>query len=408
MAPGADNATLPASLPRPPPVGRLTRGWRRVRRPLAGALLLAVAAGWLLRLKLAPVPVLVHDIRPAPVAAEVMGTGTLEARVKTTISPRIQERLAEVLVDQGDAVRAGQLLARLDDGELTLQVEIAAAALAAAQASVARVRTDEVRAGAVARQARVNHERAAQLLSQGIGTQEAHDKALELLQVAEAERQRATAAIAEAERQVATAEKTLLYHRERLACTRIVSPYAGLVIRRDRDPGGVVVPGSSLLLLAATEELWVSAWVDETAAAALRPGQPARVFFRSEPHRAVPGTVARLGHETDRETREFLVDVTVSELPANWTLGQRAEVFIETGRNATALSVPPRFLQWREGQPGVLVLAGRRARWRSVTLGLQGPDAVEIVSGVTGGERVVTPRAVRAVALTDGRRVALP
>jgi multidrug efflux pump subunit AcrA (membrane-fusion protein) len=55
--------------------------------------------------------------------------GTLEARVKTTISPRIQERLAEVLVDQGDAVSAGQLLARLDDGELKRQVEVAEAAL---------------------------------------------------------------------------------------------------------------------------------------------------------------------------------------------------------------------------------------------------------------------------------------
>ncbi len=77
------------------------------------------------RAKFAPVPVQMFEVTPAVVAAEVMGTGTLVARVKTTISPRIQERLAEVLVDQGDTVHAGQLLARLDDSELTRQVEVA-------------------------------------------------------------------------------------------------------------------------------------------------------------------------------------------------------------------------------------------------------------------------------------------
>ena len=74
------------------------------------------------RMKFAPMVVLTHTLATGPVVAEVMRTGTLEARVKTTISPRSQERLAEVLVDQGDAVRNGQLLARLDDGELKMQV----------------------------------------------------------------------------------------------------------------------------------------------------------------------------------------------------------------------------------------------------------------------------------------------
>jgi putative ABC transport system ATP-binding protein len=92
--------------------------------------LLAVAVAVVLRMKLAATPVVAHVVQKANVVAEVMGTGTLEARVKTTLSPRIQERLAEVLVDQGDFVVAGQLLARLDDGELKRQVEVSEAALA--------------------------------------------------------------------------------------------------------------------------------------------------------------------------------------------------------------------------------------------------------------------------------------
>ena len=160
------------------------------------------------------------------------------------------------------------------------------------------------------------------------------DKAVETLQVAAADVKRSQAAIAEAESQVVTAEKNLAYQKERLTYTQILSPYDGLVVRRDRDPGGVVVPGGSLLQLISTNEIWVSAWVDETAMTDLVTGQPARVVFRSEPGMNYPGEVARLGRETDRETREFLVDVRVKELPKNWTVGQRAEVFIETGRKS--------------------------------------------------------------------------
>lgn len=82
---------------------------------------------------------------PTALTAEVMGTGTLEARVKTTLSPRIQERLAEVLVDQGDAITNGQLLARLDDGEQRQQVAVAEATVVAARATVERVRADQAR-----------------------------------------------------------------------------------------------------------------------------------------------------------------------------------------------------------------------------------------------------------------------
>src|ERR1035437_4898782 len=89
------------------------RGVRTTLKVLLPALLVAVIV---YRVKFAPAPVAAHEIKPATIVAEVMGTGTLEGRVKTTISPRIQERLAEVLVDQNDPVKASKLLARTDAG----------------------------------------------------------------------------------------------------------------------------------------------------------------------------------------------------------------------------------------------------------------------------------------------------
>ena len=216
---------------------------------------------------------------------------------------------------------------------------------------------------------------------------------------------RSQTAIVEAESQVLTAEKNLLYQKEHLAFTEMRSPYDGLVTRRDRDPGGMVVPGASILQLVATNEIWVSAWVDETAMAGLRAGQPARVVFRSEPGKRYAGEVARLGREADRETREFVVDVRVKELPENWTIGQRAEVFIETGRKSNVLVMPAAFVRWRENKPGVFVNDHGRARWRGVTLGLRGLQEVEVTQGLSAGEQIVRPVEGQKQALNDGQRI---
>jgi len=288
--------------------------------------------------------VVAHTVARGEIVAEVMGTGTLEARVKTTVSARIQERLAEVLVDQGDSAKAGQLLALLDDAESKQQVAIAEATLAAAKQTTERVRADLARSEAVLKQASLDHKRMTGLVATHAVSQTDADKALEALGVAEADLKRSHAVIAEAESQIVVAEKNLLFRKEQLAFTEIHSPYDGLIIRRDRDAGDVLVPGASLMQIISLSELWVSAWVDETAMPALAMDQSARIVFRSEPGRNYPGKVSRLGREMDRETREFLVDVRATELPKNWTVGQRAEVFIETARQADAVLIPPAFL----------------------------------------------------------------
>lgn len=366
----------------------------------------AIALALVARFKLASVPVQGYDVTSGAVVAEVMGTGTLDARIKTTISPRIQEQLAEVLVDQGDMVKAGQLLARLDEGELQRMVDVSEADVASAKATAARVLVDETRAEAVQQQAGQDYKRISDLLASKVSSQAEMDKAVEKLRLAETDLERARAATLESRQQVNTAEKNLAYQRERFGFTRILSPYDGLITRRDHDPGGVLVPGSSLFQLISMNEMWISAWVDETAATGLAVGQPARVLFRSDPSKIYDGIVARLGRETDVETREFLVDVRLEKLPSNWTLGQRAEVFIETGRKSDALNLPEEFVQWHEGKSGVFVDEGGKARWHDVTLGLRGAGLVEVTHGLSAGDRVVAPADPKQPPLKPGQNIA--
>lgn len=366
-----------------------------------------IAAGVVYWLNFSPVAVRAHAVALGAIQSEVMGTGTLEARVKTTISSKIAGRISEVLVDQNATVSAGQLLVQLDDDELKQQVAIAEANVAARQAAIERLKSDRERAIAVATQARKQQGRLELLVDKKAASQEDLDKAIEALSVAVAGVSHAEAAMTEGERELIAAERTLEYHKARLADTKVVAPFDGLIVRRTREPGDVVVPGSSVLSLIATTEIWVSAWVDETEMAKLQPDQPARVVFRSEPNRSYRGKVSRLGREADRETREFLVDVQVLELPKNWAIGQRAEVYIETARKESATLVPAAYVLWRDDVAGVFADEGGKAVWKPVSIGLRNPQEAEITEGIQTGETIVMPVDPRAK-LTPGRRVVAP
>lgn len=385
--------------------------WRRVVRwggqmAKLGVLVAGLAAGiyWL---QFAPIPVLTHTVQRGEIVPEVLGVGSLEARRKTTISPKIAGRITEILVDQGSRVAARQVLVKLDDSELRQQVGIAEATVTAAQAAVERTLADKTRLNAILAQARREHQRIQTLTERQVASRGEFDKAIETLQVADANITHASAAISETQKQLLAAEKTLAYQRARLDDTVITAPFDGLIVRRQRDPGDVVVPGSAIVSLIALQEVWVSAWVDETRLAQVHVGQPARVVFRSEPERTYAGQVVRLGHETDRETREFLVDVRTKTLPEHWAVGQRVEVYVQTAHKAAVLVLPTSFILWRDERPGVFVESQARAQWRPLQLGLQGRDVVEVVAGLQEGESVVTPLPSQR-ALTPGQRLQRP
>jgi len=378
-------------------------GWRVLKI----AVFVALIAGTVYWLKFAPIEVETYSVEQGLIVAEVMGTGTLEARVGTTISSKISNRIGKIFVDQGDLVSTGDLLVLLDDAELRQQVAIAQANIEAAAAAIYRLNIDKDRAAAVFEQAQKNEARIQQLVSSNVTTQNEKDKATEALAIAVAGVASAEASIAEGQKVLVSAEKTHQYQRARLADTEIKAPFDGLIVKRNRETGDVVVPGSSIMTLISIEELWISAWVDETEMAKLETQQTARVVFRSEAERSYPGLVVRLGKEADRETREFIVDVSVLELAKNWAVGQRAEVFIETARKDDAIRLPANLLVIRNDEVGVYVSEGRNARWRPVRIGLRSRDFVEISDGLQLKEVVITPLDQRA-ALSDGRKITLP
>jgi len=384
--------------------GKVLRRIWRVTWKLA--LLAIVAGGVVYYLRFRPVPAKAFIVKSDTVRSEVMGTGTLDAHTKITISSKITGRIAALGADQNDQVSKDKMLAMLDDSDLRQQVEMAAASLDATKAALVRAETDIARAQAVLTQAKLDHERSSQLWQKQAAAREEVDKAKEALDVAQAGLDSSKAAKVEAEHQVLTAERTLKYQQARLAEAKILCPLDdGLVTFRYREVGDIVVPGTAIMDVVSLKEMWVSAWVDESASGALAVGQPVRIVFRSEPEKSYSGEVARLAKQTDRETREFLVDVLVKELPKNWSVGQRAEVYIQTGAKADVPSIPQRLLLWREGKPGVFVDDGGKAHYQEVGLGIKGRETVEIARGLKIGQVVITAADGDNSNLTEGRAI---
>jgi HlyD family secretion protein len=383
-------------------------GWkekigRGVSRWGKWVLVLVLAASAVYWLRIRPVSVTGYTAVQGEIVAEVMGTGTLEAKVQTIVSTKIPGRILDIRVDQGDQVRAGQGLLRLDDSEFRQQVEIARSALDASKATVERVQADTVRTQAVLEQSRIEYRRRESLFtSKSIAANEI-DKRKEELKVAEADLEKTKAAVVESRKNLVVAQNTVEYQLARLGDTLIAAPFDGLIIRRDRDPGDVVVPGTSIFLLISTQSLWVRAWVDETEMQRVTEGQRARVVFRAEPEATYGGKVVRLGRETDRETREFLVDVEVDQLPRNWSVGQRADVFIETAHKAGATIVPSQLIMRNQEEIGVIANRDGRAVWQPVKIGLRGHTHVEIVEGLSPGEIVVYMQGPDRI--PEGRRI---
>ena len=366
------------------------------------AVVLVIGCVIVYRVHFAAVEVNSYEAEVGQIRNEVMGTGTLEARVQATISPKISGRISEVLVDDGISVIKGQKLVTLDDEELRQQVEVAKAELSWAQAGVEKAIAQIKSAEATLKEAERVHTRMSQAVSSGALSVNAFEKAQQLLEVAKAELSQAQTAKIEAERLIAKNEAYLQFCRAQLDYTTITAPFDGLIVKRYRDPGDIVVPGSMVLDMISLEQLWISAWVDETMLGKLKVGQRAKIVFRSEPQNELAGKVARISPQADRETREVLVDVEIEQMPEIWAVGQRAEVYIETAGKEEATVVPQRVIVWRQQQPGVYVMENGKAYWHKVVLGIKSKDKVEVREGLNAGQTVLI---CGLKLLRDGRAV---
>ena len=121
----------------------------------------------------------------------------------------------------------------------------------------------------------------------------------------------------------------------------------------------------------------------------MQTGLAVDVVFRAFPNQRFTGKICRLWRETDRETREYTVDIALDKLPPNWTLGQRLEVYIKVSKPENCVNIPANLVSWKNNQPFVLAVVDGKITERPVKLGIRSQNKVEIISGLQAGDKIV-------------------
>ena len=195
----------------------------------------------------------------------------------------------------------------------------------------------------------------------------------------------ARAAIADAKAQLRQETATLDFHT-------LAAPYDAMVTGRLKEVGSALGAGEAVFSLIDPATVWVLAYIDESRAGEIKVGEPAQIVLRSHPNQRLAGHVARIEPESDRVNEERRVAVAFDKIPANFNLGEQAEVYITTVRLPRPLLVPEAAIGGLTKNRGTVwtVEDGRLAQ-HQVTLGHRLLDGrYEITGGVPDGSLVVT------------------
>jgi membrane fusion protein, multidrug efflux system len=325
-----------------------------------------------------PAPaVVVAKVVARDVPVEVQAPVDLRPLEQVDVGSKVLGYVDAVLVERGDRVKKGQIIALVRPSDLPDQ-------LAAARSSIGQIK-------AQAALARTNHERASKLAPSGVVSQQ--------------ELQSTTAALASAEAAEAAMQAQISGLAIRLGETRITSPIAGYVATRRLDPGALVSPtGSAIVTVVRMDRLRVFLSLTETEAVGVTVGMDARVELDAWPERNFTGKVVRVAPAFDPLTRTLEAEVQLANEAGDLRPGMYGRGYIRKEIHAGAPVVSVNAVQIASGQRYVFVLHDTRVEQRAVTTGveLDGGNAIEIRAGLKAGEEIVI---AGADGLADGTTV---
>jgi RND family efflux transporter MFP subunit len=309
------------------------------------------------------------------------------------VMAKVSGYLKEIKVDVGDRVEQGQLLATLEVPELRDDLSKADAAVVRAQAEVARAQDELRRAESSHQIAHLSFERLSGVVARkpGLLAQQEIDEAQSRDLVAEAQVAAAKSAIAAVEEQVKLVTADTRKVKTLIDYTRVTAPFAGVITRRYGDPGSMIQAGTAsqtqampVVKLSQTAILRLILPVPESSVPSVHIGQTVEVPTLN---RSFPGRVARFTGKLSSSTRTMETEVDVQNPGLILLPGMYAEVDLTLAKRNKVLTIPTAAVDPR--RQVMVVAAGNRIELRTLTLGLESPDRVEVKSGLAEGDMVV-------------------
>ena len=321
------------------------------------------------------------------VPLNVRSTGTVHARETAIVSAQVMGRIQQVLVRAGDSVRAGQTLVVLDDAALRASADQAQDAVKAAQSEQAAAQTD-------AKLAASTLERYKQLQAEKSVSPQEMDEVARRAEASSARLEAARAQTGAAQAQESGARTMRGY-------TLLLAPFSGIVTARMADPGTMASPGVPLLQVDQAGALQLEASMDESTIGAIHKGMKAQVAIDGGNSKSLAGTVAEIVPAADPASHSFLIKI---DLPSSSQLraGMYGTAEFANGTRQ-AILIPRSAVVMRGSLASAYVLDGQGiAQLRTLTLGATQGNLVEVLSGISSGEKLVDAPSDRDLA---GKRI---
>jgi RND family efflux transporter MFP subunit len=373
--------------------------WAAALAALAGAAVLVMRAG-------APVAVetaTVVTAYPSQAYTVLNATGYVVAQRKAAVASKATGRLEWLGVREGSLVRHGEVLARLENRDVTAQLDQTAASIKVAQANLEQGQAESTEAGRA-------RDRSAELLAKNFVSAAAHDTAV-------ARYDKARAAIAGFKAAIAVAQANYRAAQVAVEQTLIRAPFDGVVLTKNANVGDVITPFSSatgsqaaVVTMADMTTLEVEADVSEASVGKVRLEQPCEIQLDALPDKRFRGFVNRMVPTVDRAKATVTVKVRFVDKDERVLPEMTAKVAfltreLEEGKRAPRTAVQPSAVVERDGKHVAYAIRDDKAFAVPVETGEKLGEMLEIVKGLKPGDRVV---ARPPDSLRDGAKVSLP
>jgi multidrug efflux pump subunit AcrA (membrane-fusion protein) len=369
---------------------------------------------------------------PLVVSVTPVETGTVDTEETALVKAEIAEQVVRVDVREGDVVKAGAPLVRLNATAAQARLNLARSTLQAARARLESARIalhlERARTLAALAEADARHDSVAQRYDKKRRLAESGLVSTDELQTLEADLKVAAAALDTAranreqvalqERQIAAADAEVAQQDAAVRVAEldldhavIRAPLDGTVMELPVKAGELVLPGTAVARISHRGDLYIKALIDEVDLARVKLGQPVVVTFDLYPGRTFAGTVSEISPTVSAErlkSRNVQTKIRLAEPPAELRPGLSADVEIVVARLDDALSVPSETVMSKDGEPFVYVATNHRLVKRPVTTGHASWEATEIRSGLQEGDQVVTSLDVEGLAPGVRIQIATP
>jgi RND family efflux transporter MFP subunit len=362
---------------------------------LVGGMLFVLAGGLLWFALALPEPPTVHTVvvrttSQEPVADSVLdASGYVTARRQATVSAKITGKVVQVRIEEGMRVKAGDVLARLDNTEARAQLTLAQAQLAATRSQIAEIRAHLI-------QAERDYTRQRGLADRQLISVQALDAAL-------AQRDMLRAKLASTEEQIRVAQESVVVAQVQLDNTVVHAPFSGIVVAKAAQPGEMISPISAgggftrtgIGTIVDMDSLEIQVDVNEAFINRVKSGQPVEARLLAYPDWKIPGEVIAIVPTADRSkaTVKVRIALKVRDLRIVPDMGVRVAFLdpqpAQPAQLAAGILVPAESVR-ADGTAGVVfVYADGKVGRRSVTLGKTVGSHRQVLSGLRDGERVV-------------------